>query len=79
MSDAIYLSAHCAGCSVVRQALLRNPIREVSLQAIDTDARAAQAFRMLGFQHIPAASIGGQHFVGAPDILQALRAKYGRP
>lgn len=77
MNDVIYKSSNCPGCIVVENALRANPL-PVRMLNIDTDPMARQYFQMTGSKAVPTAVIDGRVSIGAPAILAALRAKYGR-
>jgi len=75
--DVIYKSTNCPGCIVVENAL-RNSQLPVALANIDNDPNARRAFDATGSRAVPTAIIDGRVSIGAPAILNALRAKYGR-
>lgn len=76
--DIIFKSQTCPGCIVVENALRATPLPVQQVYIDGGDPRVRQAFDATGSRAVPTAIIDGRVSIGAPAILNALRAKYGR-
>lgn len=77
MNDVIFKSNTCPSCITLENMLRANPL-PIGVANIDTDPNARRLFDTTGSRAVPTAIVNGRVHIGLPNIVAALRAKYGR-
>jgi len=79
MADVIYTTTHCPGCDTLKSQLAARPIEGLRVFNLDERPDLRPFFDATGARAVPTAVIDGVAVTGTRAILDALRAKYGRP